>query len=82
MSCGKRAYTTPEIAEEALIEAHIQYQYPKGSGPIAIYQCEDCGRFHLTSRGEMNPTLAKYYEEGKIKLQKEAQQWMNRIKGR
>jgi hypothetical protein len=76
----KKMYPSPEIAEEVLIQAWSTYEYAPGSGPVAVYQCEDCGQYHLTSSGEMNPRLAQYIKEGKIKLQKEANQWLNKIK--
>lgn len=83
MSCvtGKKMYTTAEIAEDALIEARIHYEYTAG-GPIAVYQCDDCGHYHLTSRGPMNEKLARYIADGKIKLHKEANRWADKIKKR
>lgn len=77
---GKRLYLTEVLAEEALIEAHIQFDYRQGNGPIAIYQCEECGAFHLTSKGTMNLRLAALKAEGKIQKQKEAQHWVRKWK--
>jgi len=74
----KKIYPTQEIAEEALIGAHTRFNYTSQGGPIAVYQCEDCGRYHLTSRGPMNQKLAEQLASGKIKLQKEADQWENK----
>lgn len=75
-------YLTREIAEDVLIEAWSRYEYSPGNGPVAVYQCNDCGEFHLTSSGEMNPKLEQYLKEGKIKLQKEANHWLNKIRKR
>ena len=72
---GKKAYVSEQIAEEGLIGAHTQFEYGNTSGPVAVYQCEDCGNYHLTSRGPMNEKLAHLIKEGKISLQKEANQW-------
>jgi len=77
---GKRVYATESLAEDALIDAHSRHQYT-GSGPIAIYRCEDCGYYHFTSKGEMNKRLAEQIASGKIKRQQEANQWMNKLKG-
>ena len=74
-SSGKRQYPSEIVAEEALIEAHIQFDYRSGNGPVAVYKCEDCGLYHLTSKGTMNPRLAQLMTEGKIKKQKQAQNW-------
>jgi len=76
---GKRVYTTEALAEDALIDAHSRHQYP-GTGPIAIYRCEDCGYYHFTSKGEMNKKLVEQIANGKIKRQQEANQWMNKLK--
>ncbi len=79
---NKKVYPTREIAEGALIEAHTQFEYTQGSGPIAVYQCEDCENYHLTSQGPMNQKLAELLKDGKIQRQKEANQWLNKIKKR
>ena len=55
---AKRIYLTEGLAEEALIDAHSRNNYA-GSGPIAVYQCEDCGYYHFTSKGKMNEKLAR-----------------------
>lgn len=73
-------YFSKELAEEALIGAHTAYTYANGQGPIAVYQCEDCGEYHLTSRGPMNERLAQYIAEGKLKRDKEANQWLGKLK--
>lgn len=78
----KKSYPSQEIAEEVLIQAWSTYEYARGQGPIAVYKCEDCGQFHLTSTGEMNKKLGLYLESGKIQLQKEANRWMGKFKKR
>ena len=75
-------YSTQELAEEALIEARTRFDYPPNKGPIAVYQCDDCSCFHLTSQGKMNSKLAQHEADGKIKLQKEANQWLDKLKKR
>ena len=79
---NKKVYLTEDIAEQALIEAHTQFEYKKGSGPVAVYRCDDCGYFHLTSQGLMNQTLAQLLKNGKIQRQKEANQWIHKLKKR
>jgi len=76
---GKRVYLTEILAEEALIDAHNRHPYA-GTGPIAVYPCEECGYFHFTSKGEMNKKLAEQISSGKIKRQQEAAQWVNKLK--
>lgn len=79
---SKKMYPSQEIAEDALIEARTQFDYKENQGPIGIYLCEDCGYYHLTSQGKMNERLAAQLKDGKIKLQKEANQWMDKLKKR
>lgn len=79
---GKRGYPTLELAEEALIGAWIAFEYGKGSGPINVYQCDECGDFHLTSKGEMNTRLKSLIDSGEIAKQKLARSWEQRFKGR
>lgn len=69
-----------EIAEDALIEARTTFEYGTHAGPVAVYQCEDCGHYHLTSKGTVNARLALYISEGMLRRQKEANQWMDKIK--
>jgi hypothetical protein len=76
---NKKPFLSKELAEEALIESHSQFEH-KGGGPVAIYQCEDCGYFHLTSKGQMNPRLATLIQEGKIDRARQANQWLHKIK--
>lgn len=79
---NKKMYQTPELAEDALIDAQTRFDYPDGSGPIALYKCEDCGYYHLTSKGPMNEKLKQQLLSGSIKRQKEADRWANKLKKR
>ena len=77
---GKRVYDRPEWAEEALIDAHTVYEFSPGQGPQAYYLCEDCGYYHLTSRGPINERLAEALSNGTIKKMREANNWKDRWK--
>lgn len=79
-SSGKRTYPTREVAEDALIETRTRFENPQG--PVSVYQCEDCGYFHLTSKGPMNEKLARALAEGSIGRQKEANRWLDKLKRR
>lgn len=76
----KRIYYTRQDAVMALLDARTRFDYADGHGPVAVYQCEDCGCFHLTSKGAMDETLASHLETGNIRRQKEANRWTNKIK--
>ena len=79
---GKRAYLSEEIALEALIGAWVHYDHSHGDGPVAIYCCDDCGQYHLTSRGPMHETLKKYIADGTISRITQAEEWTQRLKKR
>ncbi len=76
---GKALYLTEELAEQALIDAWIRNDYPAGKGPVAIYRCPDCRYFHFTSSGDMNPALAQFIRDGKLKLEREARRWRDKL---
>lgn len=73
-------YPSLNIAEDALIEARTSFDFAPGNGPIAVYQCEDCGTYHFTSKGKMNDKLEEQLKNGKISRQKEANKWMDKFK--
>jgi hypothetical protein len=77
---GKRGHATFEMAEEALIGAHIAYNFGKHAGPMGVYICDECQQFHLTSQGEMNSRLKTLIESGELKKLKEASWWEGKIK--
>lgn len=77
---GKRMYSSKEVAEDVLIEAWTRFDYSSGNGPVAVYQCEECGNYHLTSKGAMSEKLSQAISDGKIQRQKEADRWMDKIK--
>ena len=79
---GKRVYASREVAEDVLIETWTRFDFTPANGPIAVYQCDDCGQFHLTSRGPMNEKLAKALADGEIKRQKEADRWLGKLNRR
>jgi hypothetical protein len=70
------------MAEEALVSAWIKYDYVHGNGPVGVYRCDDCGMFHLTSKGRMNEKLATLLARGDIQKEKEADKWLNKLKRR
>jgi hypothetical protein len=76
----KKVYLTQELAEEALIGARTRFEYATGQGPVAVYRCEDCGYFHLTSKGPVNTTLDQHQKNGKIDREKQANEWLNKMK--
>jgi hypothetical protein len=79
-SSGKRSYLSEAIAVEALIEAHVQFDYGKRSGPIAVYQCDECGQFHLTSTGAINKKLEQFLTDGTLQKLRTANKWSGKWK--
>lgn len=77
---GKKMYASREIAEDVLIELWMTNIYPPGQGPLAVYRCDDCGEWHLTSRGPMNARLSEAIQSGAIKRGQEAKKWERKLK--
>ncbi len=79
-STGKRLYSSEQLAEDSLIEAHIHFEYKSGAGPKAVYKCDECRSYHLTSQGTMNARLSQLLADGTIQKQKEAGRWNEKFK--
>jgi hypothetical protein len=79
---GKKSFQTQMLAEDVLIELWSKNNYSANNAPIAVYRCDDCGLFHLTSRGQMNERLAAYLSGNKFKLDREAAKWSDKFKKR
>jgi hypothetical protein len=77
---GKKVYGSENIAEDVLIELWTRNDYVQNHAPVAVYKCDDCGFYHLTSRGPMNDRLAEYLSSNKHKLNKEAARWLDKFK--
>jgi len=78
----KKFFPTEAIAEEALLAAWITYGVKEGQGPIAVYQCDECSGYHLTSRGPMNAKLAEQLSRGEIKKRRAEKDWIDRLKNK
>ena len=78
----KQCYDSREIAEEALIQNRARYHHGPQSGPINVYQCEFCGSYHFTSKGEPSEILKSGTSQKRINLQKEANFWEDKFKKR
>jgi ABC-type ATPase with predicted acetyltransferase domain len=79
-STGKRVYQTEQQAMDALLEAYALYEYRSGGGPVSVYQCDDCGCFHFTSKGNIHPVLAEHLKSNQAKTSQEAARWLNKLK--
>ena len=79
-SSGKIKYRSEEAAEEALLELWIKNEYGAGQGPVGVYRCDDCGEFHLTSKGMMSDKLIEALRSEKFRRQKEAKSWEDKLK--
>lgn len=82
MECvtGKRPYETEGMALEALIDIRGRNNYRANSGPINIYQCQDCGQWHFTSKGPVHPLLTSEETQKRISSQNEAEFWERKLR--
>lgn len=81
-SSGKKVFMSMSLAEEALLSAHVQFDFRQGKAPVAVYQCEDCGQFHLTSSGTMSSRLKDFLASPDFKRLKQAAEWTNKLKNK
>jgi hypothetical protein len=81
-SSGKVIYVSLSLAEDALLDAWVRNNYSVGTGPITIYQCEDCGNFHFTSKGAMNDRLKRELDSGQIERSRRAFDYERKFKAR
>ncbi len=82
MGCvtGKTCFDSMEIAEEALIQNRIRNYHVDGMGPINVYQCENCGSWHFTSKGEPSKLLSLKETKERIRKGGEAYYWERKLK--
>ena len=79
---GKVMYHSMSLAEDALIDSWIRNNFIIGSGPVNVYQCDECGNYHFTSKGEMNGRLRDDWDSGRIKKQRLAFQLESKLRRR
>ena len=77
---GKLVYTREDLAIDALLELWVRNYYAKGSGPISVYRCDDCGMFHHTSKGERHERLVEFIESGELNRRRKAFEWEEKLK--
>ena len=73
---GKVCFLNKEDAEEELLINRAKYR----NGPVNIYECQICGNYHFTSKGEMHSGLLTGKNKDKINRESEAQYWLNKLK--
>lgn len=71
---GKNGYYLESEVQEALIRSHIRFAQAAKS----YYQCHDCGEYHLTSQGELNPIISEPQIKARIKREQQEQEWGGR----
>jgi hypothetical protein len=76
IKCSKRSYENENLAVDALIEARIRFD---NNSAVAVYCCDDCGLWHLTSQGSVNIKLKAALDNGSIKKNKEAYYWQKKL---
>jgi hypothetical protein len=81
-STHKKVFLTHAQAVDALVDARIRYEYSSGNGPVSVYRCDECGYYHLTSKGTTDQTLQNRLTSGSIDREKEANRWLHKIKKR
>ena len=80
MSCttGKKGFYTEYEVQEALIYSHIRFLKAANN----YYLCDECGKYHLTSQGGLNPLFNDPKVQERIKREKQHQEWNARFNKR
>jgi hypothetical protein len=81
-STGKRSFDSEELAREALIDVRARNNFPDDQGPNGIYGCEICGCYHLTSKSSDDSLINNTESQERIRRQKEANFWLNKLNKR
>ncbi len=76
----KVCFDSEVIAEEALLSHHARQFHRNHSGPINIYQCEHCGSWHFTSKGEIHPKLRAPEQLAQLRKEREAFDWERKLR--
>ncbi len=74
--CSKRTYISERLAVDALLEARIRFDQ---NNSVTVYQCMDCGEWHLTSKGTMHDELKRVIENGSLNKNKQAFHWQKKL---
>ena len=77
---GKQSYFDENQAVSALLDLWSRIDFKTGQGPVAVYQCEDCGSFHFTSKGTMHPDLDELLKKGNTRLTRIASEWERKLR--
>lgn len=77
---GKTAFVTESLAVDSLLEVWSRTPFRQGDGPVTVYQCGDCGRYHFTSKGEIHPDLKDLLDSGTIERSREAAKWEEKFR--
>ena len=78
-STQKRPYDDETMAVEALIQWYIRND-SRSAGPTNVYQCEECGYWHFTSKGGLHEKLLDPEVKKYIEREKRAFEWEQKLK--
>jgi hypothetical protein len=71
----KRRFYTENEALEALYDTKIKFQQRPDQGPVNVYCCDWCDGWHLTSVGNLHPTLRDETKLKRIAQEQIASDW-------
>ncbi len=76
----KVSFISKSLAEEALFSHHARQFHLNHTGPINVYQCDECGDWHFTSKGDPHPDLFSDDVQSRLKKEREATHWERRLR--
>ena len=77
---GKKIYSTEALAVDALLDNWAKYDHAENRGPTGVYHCEECGGYHLTSKGRMNDRLKEFLSGKDYRIRSQASAWIQKLR--
>lgn len=77
---GKVSFDSEIIAEEALLSHHARQFHQPGQGPINVYECDHCGCWHFTSKGEVHHQLNSEKTLDRLNRERLGNHWERKLR--
>jgi predicted CXXCH cytochrome family protein len=68
-----------QVAEEALIQIRAKNHYSLNTGPINVYQCDQCHGYHFTSKGKSHAMLTDPKVQARIRQMQQGADWEDKF---
>lgn len=77
---GKQVFASEDIAVEALLDLWSRVDFGRGTAPVTVYVCSDCGQYHFTSKGQRHPRLVELLSGKDLRVRRQASDWERKLR--